>query len=42
MFDAAKRLQFERAAILRDKIQELEEEVQWETAFILKVLKNIT
>ena len=28
MFDAAKRLQFERAAILRDKIQELEEEVQ--------------
>ena len=27
MFDAAKRLQFERAAILRDKIQELEEEL---------------
>ncbi len=27
MFDAAKRLQFERAAILRDKIQELEEEI---------------
>ena len=40
MFDAAKRLQFERAAILRDKIQELEEESNWETAYILKEQKN--